>query len=317
VERLHVVGSNDEPCCISGSICAERAALLQLRFIPHMKRISKVVISTDALHPLYPGMLCREFLSSHPHTHPDLRIVMAGSKCANCLLDIRAGQQRDISKLEAPCTNSSTHHHDWAPIETTLADIYPHPSPYTRLTASEACRMGEQFADANTEEISDERIETPPSSNTNLSQEELSVENRNEKLLGQAILASQHDNRTDLHPIRYGAAVLFSDGTISTAHQKKALEYGCSLDAVTQLVPSIDKKAKQESPIYPTLLIQADQFGIVHPPFAVARAFLSEHGYENCGILVHNTFDTHNFLKVVRVKDLAPSAPDMGALWED
>ena len=61
-------------------------------------------------------------------------------------------------------------------------------------------------------------------------------------LLHLAQKASQRDSRTALHPLRYGAAVLFSDGSTSTAYQKKALEYGCSLDAVTQLAQVIEDK---------------------------------------------------------------------------
>jgi len=38
-----------------------------------------------------------------------------------------------------------------------------------------------------------------------------------------------------VHPIRYGAAVLFSDGTVAIASQKVALEFGCTLDAVGQV----------------------------------------------------------------------------------
>eukprot|EP00562_Extubocellulus_spinifer_P023064 CAMPEP_0178628630 /NCGR_PEP_ID=MMETSP0698-20121128/9524_1 /TAXON_ID=265572 /ORGANISM="Extubocellulus spinifer, Strain CCMP396" /LENGTH=187 /DNA_ID=CAMNT_0020267893 /DNA_START=149 /DNA_END=709 /DNA_ORIENTATION=+ len=64
-KRRYVVGTNDEPCTISGSICAERAALLQLRFLPNVTQITKVVIVTDSPQPISPGMLCREYMSSH------------------------------------------------------------------------------------------------------------------------------------------------------------------------------------------------------------------------------------------------------------
>lgn len=133
-----------------------------------------------------------------------------------------------------------------------------------------------------------------------------------------------------------------------TACQKKALEYGCSLDAVTQLAPfledqrqlmhrysqtkpsssnvsssssissasfvafasylSIDESATAKSN-RPILLIQVDQFGIAHAPFAKARAFLTEYGYGDCHVLVHNADATE--MLDIQVKDLVPSAPDM------
>ena len=94
-----------------------------------------------------------------------------------------------------------------------------------------------------------------------------------------------------IHPIRYGAAVLFNDGTVILASQKVALEYGCSLDAVGQLASAIDRKAniilKDGHSCRPMMLVQCDQFGIAHPPFAQGRAYLSERGYGDCKILVH------------------------------
>lgn len=85
--------------------------------------------------------------------------------------------------------------------------------------------------------------------------------------------------------------MLFSDDTVSIASQKVAFEYGCTLDAVGQLASVIDKKAirivEEEEPCRPVLLVQCDQFGIAHAPFAQGRAFLSERGYGDCKVLIH------------------------------
>ena len=43
------------------------------------------------------------------------------------------------------------------------------------------------------------------------------------------------DVRDELHCMRYGACVVFEDGTTFTAFQRKALEYGCSLDPVAMV----------------------------------------------------------------------------------
>jgi hypothetical protein len=143
-----------------------------------------------------------------------------------------------------------------------------------------------------------------------------------------------------IHPIRYGAAVLFNDGTVMLASQKVALEYGCSLDAVGQLASAIDRKAnitlQGGHSCSPMMLVQCDQFGIAHPPFAQGRAYLSERGYGDCKILVHQLKKGNNQLEgeishrqiinndenarecdidlrliEVNARDLAPAPPDM------
>lgn len=95
--------------------------------------------------------------------------------------------------------------------------------------------------------------------------------------------------------------MLFSDGTVSIASQKVALEYGCTLDAVGQLASAIDKKAirvvEEEDPCRPVLLVQCDQFGIAHAPFAQGRAFLSERGYGDCKVLIHQKRQIESTIK--------------------
>lgn len=56
---------------------------------------------------------------------------------------------------------------------------------------------------------------------------------------------SMTNDRISLHPTQYSAAVRMSDGTIYTAIQQKALlEYGCSVDVVTQFASMFRQKAK-------------------------------------------------------------------------
>jgi hypothetical protein len=142
--------------------------------------------------------------------------------------------------------------------------------------------------------------------------------------------------RGRLFPLRLGAAVLFSDGSVKAASQRKALEYGCTLDAVCADASSVPRVAPQAQrcfgcrtarlaqartcalaytsttlqPLAPTLththrrthasiamrgykvtklsafieerrpaaapllIVQSDQFGILHPPCARARSYL-------------------------------------------
>ena len=340
-ERLHVAGTNDEPCYINGSICAERAALVQMRFLP-VQRITKVVITTDAAHPIFPGMLCREFMSSHLLIDPgSVAIVTAGSLCRRSGCDLNIGKDaryHHVEALESECCDGKKKYHNWEIVKTLLPKLYPYASPYTRLSSNESIRLGSKLK--KSEVFYDQE------SMLHVSAEEIL------QLIGKATDAARFgDDRSELHPIQYGAAILFEDGSIETAYQRKTLEYGCSLDAVAQLAVNMEKKARthtevdsQEkcssrdesskrkekiSSIIPKLLVQTDQYGVIHAPFASARAFLSEFGYDNCGVLIQkviascsavegNAEQDHSpstQIAYMKVQDIAPNAPDMGSLW--
>jgi len=390
--RHSVVGTNDEPCTISGSLCAERAALLQLRFIPNLRQITKVVIVTDSPQPISPGMLCREFMSSHPAIDPaTLEIVLGSAVCGRCGLDVSGPDitSSSLGDLEGQCCSAhateDTRQHDFRRTRTTLAELYPHPSPYVRLTAKEAEEVGSTYArrtspspeedsllqqlvtrgrfaaDDVVEEDLDRDMhggfyrsgngrakdESPSASSQGNGDEVLvlidaamgeeeempMVRRRHRKLylskldaarylLHLAQKVSQKDSRSALHPLRYGAAVLFSDGSTSLAYQKKALEYGCSLDAVTQLAQAIEDKGGESGDPRPVLLVQADQFGVLHAPYALGRAYLSEHGYGDCEIAVHGEHleaiqGEEVSVVLVAVNHLTPSAPDIWANQDD
>ncbi|CAM9507958.1 unnamed protein product, partial [Phaeothamnion confervicola] len=92
--------------------------------------------------------------------------------------------------------------------------------------------------------------------------------------------------RDALHPIRYAAAVLFDDGTVETASQLKALEYGATADAVVQLVATMQQKRR--AAVGARYVMQVDQFGNLHAPFAMARSILAEHGHGEVIVLVHS-----------------------------
>lgn len=339
-ERLHVAGTNDEPCYINGSICAERAALVQMRFLP-VQRITKVVITTDAAHPIFPGMLCREFMSSHLLIDPEtVAIVTSGSLCrrSDCHLNIgKDGRDQHLEALESPCCDGKNKYHNWEVVKTLLPKLYPHASPYTRLSSSESIQLGAQLK--KSEVFYDEE------SMLHVSAEEIL------RLVGKATDAARiGDDRSELHPIQYGAAILFEDGSVETAYQRKTLEYGCSLDAVTQLAVNMEKKARTHAEvdsqgksysdessgerdkipsITPKVLVQTDQYGVIHAPFASARAFLSEFGYGNCGVLIQKVIASCSAVEAnaeqdhspstqiayMKVQDIAPNAPDMGSLW--
>ena len=95
--------------------------------------------------------------------------------------------------------------------------------------------------------------------------------------------------------------MIFADGTEATAAQKKALEYGCSIDAVCLLAPMIERSS---SP--PLLLCMADHLGVCHSPFAAGRAFLVEHGCGSVRLLVH---DLQGVLHRPTAEELMPQTP--------
>jgi cytidine deaminase len=160
--RPYVVGTNDEPgAFIGGSICAERAALVQLRFLPNVK-VSKIVIVTDHEYPISPGTLCREFMSGHTAVPWDVSIVLAGS-----------GRRGNA----------------WTVKKTTLRYLYPHPSPYSRLTASQADELGKIFS----------ALEPGKDSNNKSTLRESDVR----RLMESAREAAHRDTRMGLHPIQY------------------------------------------------------------------------------------------------------------------
>lgn len=280
-KRQYVVGTNDEPGgFIGGSICAERAALVQLRFLPHVK-VTKIIIVTDYELPISPGLLCRQFMAGHSNVSWDVPLVLAGCK--------RQGED------------------GWTCTKTTLRQLFPHPSPYARLDASQAHALGKTFSEKHSTDYSKTSL----------------PESVVRQLMAAARNASYKDDRSGLHPIQYGAAVLFQDVTLVSSHQKKALEYGATLDAVSQLVPLMERCISR-----PMALVQVDSHGVAHAPFAAARAFLSEHGFGDCRVLIHQYQQQDEIvvdsetgvacfgdLVDVLVSDLAPVAPDMGDLW--
>jgi hypothetical protein len=307
-DRNFIVGTNDEPGYMGGAICAERAAMVQMRFVPAFQ-ITKLVIATDCeTIPISPGILCREFLAGHGDSVPwDLKVISTGSLCLRCkkkdgdifkkLSRGKKGNDESIHDEKKYCCVDGYANHSLATLRTTIAELYPFPSPYTRLTAPQSVVLGTKYSESSSSTRGMESLDV-----TAKRLLELAISEAKQSVLNEA----EREN----HPIHFGAAVMFEDQSVSTSHQSSALEYGCSLDAVSQLVPYVEDKDCD-----PVLIVQADQYGIAHSPFAPARAYFSEHGYQECNVLVHVTslddvtcLDQWKFQKV-RIAELAPTPP--------
>lgn len=127
----------------------------------------------------------------------------------------------------------------------------------------------------------------------------------------EAMTSNQYDKLDSLHPVRLSAAVMLTDGSIKSAWLLKGLEYGCTVDPVTQLIRDIENhrsklnmvdRDKGEAVKY---MIMVDQFGVCHAPFAQARAILNEHGFGGIKCIVHDALGN---LDIVEVRKLVPFA---------
>lgn len=244
-----VIGANAECANIGGATCAERAAMAQLQLLP-VHHVRKIYIVSDSSQCLTPGTLCREFLLSSPLIDHHTPFVLRGTKCDPCV--------------------------------TTLAELYPFPSLYDRVPRSQVLQCGQAFVSRFATTVQPEKEEKV----TAFVKLQLSLLTPDEqKVYAKALAATGKDARDDLFPLRYAAGTAFSDGEVRVTWQHKTLEYGSSLDAVSKLISFVEAKADS---VKPQFLLQVDQFGILHAPFARARAYFFEFGFVKVPVLVHD-----------------------------
>ena len=260
-DGTEVWGTNDE-CSPSpgGALCAERSACAAYRLQRCTQPMLRVFVVTDAPRPIPPGTLCREFLWCHPATVPETRVVL---------------QSRDESS---------------PPWTLTLENLYPYPSIYCGLSASQQVECGTLL-----EESVDVRL-------SHLVVRGL-FGDQVHRLLEVAHRAALQDERETLHPVRYGAALALvqqETGTLEfwPSHQLKTAEYGASQDAVCQLLSRVVHHPERVQ-FRPLAIVQVDQFGIPHAPFAPARACLVEHGLGDVQVVV--TFEVDDDVEDVTV----------------
>jgi len=168
---------------------------------------------------------------------------------------------------------------------TSLAELYPHSCLYGKVPKGELLDWGRAFrAKAGAPEVY------------------LTPDQR--RLHAQALEATAWDNKDEIHPVRLAAGVLFADGSMHFAAQAKALEYGNTLDPVSLLAPVLLQYRTRG--VHPVAILQVDQHGIMHAPFAPARSFLFENDFDEAAIFVH---DPQGKVCSLRVEQLVPDAP--------
>ena len=254
----------------------------------------KVIVVTDLTIPVSPGMLCREYLMSVCDS--ESIIVMGGSD---------AKDDNDIIKCN-------------------MNDLWPHPYLYRGCDRSNIVDYANAFISRTGISI-DSLLRF--SNDDDIDKEKL------QKLHKVAINYTKYDDADALHHIRLATAVLFDDDSIEITWMLKGLEYGCTIDAVSQMVSKMvqnricgdcklnitfNSKINDDSIFKmiknPVILVNVDQYGICHSPHAQARALLSEHGFDHLKIMVHND---NGMIEIVTVKSLVPNPNGVNVLSHD
>ena len=106
-KRYHLIGTNNEPHSVGGLICTERAALMQPRFIPDLREITKIIIITDKVDAISPGMLCRKFMASHNCIPWEVPIVLGRLVCRKCGLTVSGKVCSDVDGYSDTTKNNT------------------------------------------------------------------------------------------------------------------------------------------------------------------------------------------------------------------
>ena len=262
----YILGNNDEPVSISGSICAERACLVQL----HTRKVDflhSIFIVTDSPEPISPGCLCREFLMCKSGLGGEIK------------------RNLNIHLANNDCSKS---------ISTTISEIFPYPSLYTFVDRNSLEEFATNFRGKF---IVNRNNSFNPEEMDIINTSGLDMDNIIESMKEEMGRFSSNKKKLDLHPIFYMAGIFYSDGTNFFSFQVKGLEYGTTIDAIQQLSYMIERKqndlmnsdnrVNQSDSANIAFLCLMDQYHIFHSLPATARAYLSEEGYQNIYTVFH------------------------------
>ncbi len=250
-----VTGTNVELCLTGCTFCAERSALALLRQVD-FERILSVYIVSDLDSELEPGLLCREFLLNF--ISPLTPIILAS-------------KSKNIPDGELEFSYRFVY----------LKNLFPHPALFMNISAPFLPVWAAEFLKSS------ENLSQNEFSQSLSSLKSIASPDRIFSLFTSARSFIAFDDRDWVNSIRLAAAILFSDGSEYSAHQTKLAEYGYSLDPITKAVAEIEHRKRNS--IFPVLIIQVDQFGIFHSPFAAARAHITEMGEGKCLSIIHDS----------------------------
>lgn len=173
---------------------------------------------------------------------------------------------------------------------TSLGNLYPHPPLYLGMQSSTV----------------PEWIESKNFQNANewLANEFGGAESTECKLL-KSLVSLANSNLSPLHPITYAAGVSFPDGSVLTGVQQKINEYGFSSDPFALCCGA---SQTLDQGLQPFCLIMCDQFGVLHPPFAVGRSHLLERGWGDGKVVFHTQ---QGNIKQAHLHELVPNYADV------
>ena len=121
------------------------------------------------------------------------------------------------------------------------------------------------------------------------------------KLYKKTVEMTSRDENYQYSPIRLAVGVQFGNGDIEVVWQDKMVEYGTTTDPVARMLALL--QLYRTRGIEPLFLIQADQFGVMHAPFAEGRANLYENDFKKLAIIIH---DHKGKINYVNALDLSP-----------
>ena len=103
------------------------------------------------------------------------------------------------------------------------------------------------------------------------------------------------------HAVKHAAAVVFEDHTWIASRTVTAVEYGCTVDAITKLGSAMELKAgrgtvaasavPEFTPAKPLVVLLVDQWGCLHAPHAQARSYLLENEMQDVVCIAHQHAD--------------------------
>ncbi|CAN0180894.1 unnamed protein product [Ectocarpus sp. 6 AP-2014] len=208
------------------------------------------------------------------------------SSCDTRILAASAGKGEGEGRVQSGGNEGAAP----APVDvSTVGQLYPWKNMYGVTERGGQLKLG-FLAQQKAEELSDPNLA-----------ELVGLESGVVEAYDAAWRATAGDDKDDIHPIRYAAVALFSDGEAEITHQLKAFEYGATLDPVTLLAPAMMRRAKDG--IRTSWVLLVDQFGNLHAPFAQARTFLSEHGFGETKVAIH---EACGGVVVIKAKELVP-----------
>eukprot|EP00931_Biecheleriopsis_adriatica_P007251 TRINITY_DN10855_c0_g1_i1.p1 TRINITY_DN10855_c0_g1~~TRINITY_DN10855_c0_g1_i1.p1 ORF type:complete len:327 (+),score=47.78 TRINITY_DN10855_c0_g1_i1:86-1066(+) len=235
---------------IRGAICAERAALcrFQKEEAASGSQVERVVCATDCKDPIYPGPLCREFLTAT--CGPDTEVIATGT---------------DGKWVVQP-----------------LRELLPMPSLYRRRDQDAMKALGAELGD---------KVQTPTEEPFANAYKEAVARARRQKA------------QAAVFPVLFAAAVRFRDGRVHAVSEMKGIEYGCTVDAVSLLLPEL-VRVREDGGEPPEAIVQTDNYGLAHAPFAAARSLLVEHGFGDILVCAHD--DTGNWTTPITARESCP-----------